>query len=61
MHDIHLLEDGSAIVCDEDLSTCVLDHLVHATGAEGCADHVGDCFIVGLYIISNKYPSLPGC
>ncbi len=40
--DAHLLEDGGAVVGDEDAAVLVLDHLVHAARAEGGADGVRD-------------------
>ena len=40
--DVHLLEDGHAVVGDDDVSHGVHEHLVHAPGPEAAPDGVGD-------------------
>lgn len=42
LEDVHAVEDGGAVVGDEDFAGSGLDHLVHALGAQGGADGVGD-------------------
>ena len=42
MNHIQFLEDGGSIVSDEDLSSGVTNHLVHAPGSKAGADAVGD-------------------
>ena len=41
MHDLHLLEDGRAVVGDGHAAIGRLDHLVHALWSETCAHGVG--------------------
>lgn len=41
VHNLHLAQNSRSIVTDENLSVALLDHLVHAPGAEGGAD--GGC------------------
>lgn len=45
MHKVHLLEDGGTVVGDEDFALGVLNHLVHAAGAEAGSDGIGDGFL----------------
>ncbi|KAI4382192.1 hypothetical protein MLD38_008187 [Melastoma candidum] len=42
MDDVEELHDGGAVVGDGDGALVVVDELVHAAGAEGGADDVGD-------------------
>ena len=44
MHDLHLLDDGGAVVSDRDTAITGLDHFVHALWAQAGADGVGNCF-----------------
>jgi len=45
--DVHLLEDGDAVVRDDDLARGVDEHLVHALRAECGADRFRDRFAGG--------------
>ena len=40
--DIDLLQDGDAVVGDDNIAKGVYQHLVHSTGPKGAADRVGD-------------------
>lgn len=42
VHDGHALQHGVAVICDYRLALAALDHLVHAPGAEGSSDGIGD-------------------
>lgn len=42
VEDVEELHDGGAVVGDGDGAVGVVDELVHAAGAQGGADHVGD-------------------
>lgn len=56
MDDIHFLQDGGTVVCDEGFSSSVSDHLVHTSGAETGSDTVSDgfgCLDVGCADISG--------
>lgn len=42
LEDLHLVEDGGAVIGDDDLVGGGGDHLVHALGAQTGANRVGD-------------------
>lgn len=42
VHDAHVLEDGGAVVGDDNFTLGGLDHLVHSSWAERSPDGVGD-------------------
>jgi hypothetical protein len=42
VNDGHLLQDGGAIVGDQNFASLILDHLVHASWTEGSSHDIGD-------------------